>query len=118
MIATVPQSHNAFPASSPSSKRFLFLFSDTGGGHRASAQAVKDEFARLYGDAAEIEMVDVFVEMHRWPFDRFPEWYPAAVGLNAIPWRVTYRLTDTLPARDGVIAYLLALCSQTFVPYA
>ncbi len=85
------------PASAVSSKRFLFLFSDTGGGHRASAQAVKDEMARLYGDAAVVEMVDIFVEMRRWPFDRFPELYPVAVGLNGIPWHVGYHLSDTMP---------------------
>ena len=75
-------------------KRFLFLFSDTGGGHRASARAVKDEFARLYGARAAIDMVDVFVETERWPFDRFPKWYPTLVGLNGIPWGVGFHLSD------------------------
>ncbi|MBN2006393.1 MAG: galactosyldiacylglycerol synthase [Anaerolineae bacterium] len=75
-------------------KRFLFLFSDTGGGHRASAQAVKDEFLRLYGARALIEMVDVFVGMDRWPFDRFPKWYPTIVGWNGVPWSVGYHLSD------------------------
>ncbi len=96
MTAGVRQD-GVFPVPALRPKRFLFLFSDTGGGHRASAQAVKDEFARLYGDAAEVEMVDIFVEMHRWPFDRFPAWYPTVVGMNAIPWRVTYHLTDAMP---------------------
>jgi len=84
-------------ASGVTPKRFLFLFSDTGGGHRASAQAVKDEMVRLYGDAVVVEMVDIFVEMRRWPFDRFPELYPVAVGLNGIPWHVGYHLSDTMP---------------------
>lgn len=75
-------------------KRFLFLFSDTGGGHRASSQAVKAEMERLYGKAAAVEMVDVFIEMDRWPFDRFPDWYPTIVGLNGIPWGVGFHLSD------------------------
>ena len=75
-------------------KRFLFLFSDTGGGHRASASAVKDEFARLYGGHAIVNMVDVFVETERWPFDRFPKWYPTMVRLNGIPWGVGFHLSD------------------------
>ncbi len=78
----------------PQPKRFLFLFSDTGGGHRASAQAVKDEFARLYGSRALIEMVDVFVEMDRWPFDHFPKWYPTIVGWSGVPWGVGFHLSD------------------------
>jgi 1,2-diacylglycerol 3-beta-galactosyltransferase len=98
------------PASAVSPKRFLFLFSDTGGGHRASAQAVKDEMARLYGDAAMVDMVDIFVEMRRWPFDRFPEWYPAAVGLNGVPWQVSYHLSDAPP--------VVNLLSRMVWPYA
>lgn len=75
-------------------RRFLFLFSDTGGGHRASSQAVKAELERLYGSAAVVEMVDIFVEMDRWPFDRLPDWYPTIVGLNGIPWGVGFHLSD------------------------
>jgi 1,2-diacylglycerol 3-beta-galactosyltransferase len=78
----------------PKPKRFLFLFSDTGGGHRASSQAVKGEMARIYGSTATVEMVDIFTEMERWPFDRFPAWYPICVGLNGIPWGVGFHLSD------------------------
>jgi 1,2-diacylglycerol 3-beta-galactosyltransferase len=74
--------------------RFLFFFSDTGGGHRASAQAVRDEMARLYGAAAQVEMVDFFKAMGRWPFHRMPAWYPSMVGLQGVPWSIGYRLTD------------------------
>ncbi len=77
--------------------RFLFLFSDTGGGHRAGAKAVKGEMERLYGNRAQVEMVDFFVELGRWPFNRFPRWYPAMLSLNGIPWGVGYRLSDRLP---------------------
>ncbi len=77
--------------------RFLFLFSDTGGGHRASANAVCAEMQRLYGDAAEVALADIFVEMGRWPFPRFPQWYPKMVKLNALPWRISYQLTDQIP---------------------
>ncbi len=74
--------------------RFLFLFSDTGGGHRASAQAVKDELYRLYGSEVSVEMVDVFLELDRWPFSKLPEWYPALVKLKGIPWGIWFHLTD------------------------
>ncbi len=75
-------------------KRFLFIFSDTGGGHRASANAVKDAMTHLYGSAVEIELVDIFVEMDRWPFDRFPHWYPIFVSMNGIPWGVSFHLSN------------------------
>ncbi len=75
-------------------RRFLFLFSDTGGGHRASSQAVKGEMERLYGAAVSVEMVDIFASLDRWPFDRFPDWYPMFVGLNGIPWGLGYHLSN------------------------
>ncbi len=75
-------------------RRFVFLFSATGGGHRASAQAVKDEIERLYGSEATVELLDVFVALDQWPFYHFPEWYPAAVGLSGIPWGVGFHLSD------------------------
>jgi 1,2-diacylglycerol 3-beta-galactosyltransferase len=94
----------------PKPKRFLFLFSDTGGGHRASSQAVKDEMGRLYGSAAAVEMVDIFTEMERWPFDRFPAWYPICVGLNGIPWGVGFHLSDG--------SHLVRTMSKLVWPYA
>ncbi|MGC9522287.1 MAG: MGDG synthase family glycosyltransferase [Anaerolineae bacterium] len=79
-------------------QRFLFLFSDTGGGHRAASQAVKGEMERLYGRATAVEMVDIFAALDRWPFDRFPAWYPTFVGLNGIPWGVGYHLSNGVKA--------------------
>ncbi|HNT75982.1 MAG TPA: glycosyltransferase [Anaerolineae bacterium] len=75
-------------------RKFLFLFSDTGGGHRAAAQAVRDELMRVYGSGAAIAMIDVLTALRRWPFDRFPAWYPAMVGLNGIPWKLGFYLSD------------------------
>ncbi len=91
-------------------RRFVFLFSDTGGGHRASAQAVQGEMVRLYGTAAAVELLDVFVALDQWPFHRFPEWYPACVGLNGIPWGVGYHLSDG--------AGLVKTMSRIVWPYA
>jgi 1,2-diacylglycerol 3-beta-galactosyltransferase len=75
-------------------KRFLFVISDTGGGHRASARAVRDEIKRLYGDDASIELADIFVEIERWPFYNFPRWYPSMVKFDSVPWGWGYHLTD------------------------
>jgi 1,2-diacylglycerol 3-beta-galactosyltransferase len=45
--------------------RIIFLFSDTGGGHRASANAVASAMAEEYPGRFEIDMVDPFVEGSR-----------------------------------------------------
>ncbi len=90
-------------------RRFLFLFSDTGGGHRASAQAVRDELVRLYGSAAQVEMVDVLVDIGRWPFYHFPRWYPQMFRLRGIPWRMGYWISDN--------RRLVEIASQLTWPY-
>lgn len=76
-------------------KRFLFVVSDTGGGHRAAAQAVRDEMVRRYGAAVDVTIADILVETGRWPFDQAPSWYPRLVGLDSIPWSIGYALTNS-----------------------
>lgn len=78
-----------------SPRRFLFLYSLTGGGHVAAARAVADAMLARFGDAVAVDMVDVFVESGAWPFSRFPDWYPAMLGLGGWPWRAAYRATDS-----------------------
>ena len=94
LVADTPREPPAGTGHWLAPKRFVFLFSDTGGGHRTSAQAVKGEMERLYGAAATVELLDVFVALDQWPFDRFPEWYPSCVGLSGIPWGVGFHLSD------------------------
>lgn len=75
-------------------KHFLFLFSDTGGGHRSGAQAVARALTNLYGSAASVQLIDVFAESRKWPFYHFPGWYPRMLKAHSIPWKVGFELTD------------------------
>jgi len=84
------------------SKHFLFLFSDTGGGHRSGALAVSQAMTSLYGDAATVTLVDVFAELQKWPFDRFSTWYPAMVKGRGLPWKVGFELVDSQAAVDSL----------------
>ena len=42
-------------------KKVLILMSDTGGGHRASAEAVRDAFHERYGGWFQVDMVDLMI---------------------------------------------------------
>ena len=53
-------------------KRVLFLFSDTGGGHRSAFQAIRDAMEIRFGEAVVFDDVDVLREC-RWPFNKQPE---------------------------------------------
>ena len=78
----------------PPTRRFLFLYSRTGGGHLAAARAVAAALNEKFGQDAQVELVDIFAESGRWPFQHFPAWYPTMLGWRGWPWRVFYRATD------------------------
>ena len=87
-------------------KRFLFLFSDTGGGHRAGAQAVAQALQHLYGDQVRVHLVDALLFSQKWPFSRLPAWYPHMVRGRAIPWKIGFRMID----RSWMVEGLTRLC--------
>ena len=75
-------------------RRFLILFSNTGGGHRSPACAVAEALRRGRGEQAQVEVLDALVEYAPFPLDRLPSLYPLMVRMRAIPWAVGYALTD------------------------
>ncbi len=93
-------------------KRFLFLFSDTGGGHRAGAQAVAQALKKMYGDQVQIHLVDALIFSKKWPFSRLPAWYPHMLRGRAIPWKIGFRMTD----RSWMVEGLTRACYPYVLP--
>lgn len=58
--------------------------SDTGGGHRASAQALKAGFDELYPGRFHIDIIDVISDHLMWPLNQLPKLYPFLS--NDAPW--------------------------------
>ncbi|KAJ1616884.1 hypothetical protein T492DRAFT_918070 [Pavlovales sp. CCMP2436] len=56
-------------------RRVRFLFSDTGGGHRASALALQGAIESMYPGQIECDLVDLFVASEVWPFCEAPAAY-------------------------------------------
>ncbi len=75
------------------SKRVLFLFSDTGGGHRSAFRAIQDAMEIRYGDAVAFDAVDVLRELH-WPLNKQPELYPRVVNTSKTLWALMYHSFD------------------------
>ncbi|HEY72855.1 MAG: galactosyldiacylglycerol synthase [Chloroflexi bacterium] len=84
------------------SKRLLFLFSDTGGGHRSAASAVAQALRDLHGERAQVELVDALADYALWPFNRLGKIYPYLVRLGGWGWAAGYRLSDG-PRRIGLL---------------
>ncbi|XP_061952213.1 monogalactosyldiacylglycerol synthase, chloroplastic-like isoform X3 [Populus nigra] len=72
-----------------SPKRVLILMSDTGGGHRASAEAIKAAFNEEFGDDYQVFITDLWSEHTPWPFNQLPRSYNFLVKHEAL-WKMTY----------------------------
>ncbi len=78
------------------SKRVLILMSDTGGGHRAAAEAIREALYIRHGpDMAQVELVDVFREYSPPPLKYMPEFYPWWINHNKSSWGTGYNLSNT-----------------------
>lgn len=73
--------------------RILFLFSDTGGGHRSAAEAIIEALEAQAPGVCDIHLVDVLKDYAPHPFDGLPEAYPMMVKVPQA-WELGYRLLD------------------------
>ncbi|CAN6195987.1 unnamed protein product [Urochloa humidicola] len=70
-------------------KKVLILMSDTGGGHRASAEAIKAAFIQEYGDDYQVFVTDLWTDHTPWPFNQLPRSYSFLVKHGPL-WKMTY----------------------------
>jgi 1,2-diacylglycerol 3-beta-galactosyltransferase len=75
-------------------KKILILMSDTGGGHRASAEAIAEATAHLYGDEIRARIVDAWRGCSPWPLNRIPDTYPWLVSDGLWLWNALWRTDD------------------------
>ncbi len=71
----------------------LCLSSDTGGGHRASAQALYDCCVTLYGNEFSFNIVDLWTNHSPWPFCNMPKSYFFLVKHPWL-WRLNFRCSE------------------------
>jgi 1,2-diacylglycerol 3-beta-galactosyltransferase len=72
--------------------KVLFLFSDTGGGHRSAAEAIIETLELLYPGQLATEMVDIFRAAPP-PLDLAIPSYPAMARMTAV-WETTYKMSN------------------------
>lgn len=69
--------------------------SDTGGGHRAAAEAISEALQQRYGDKVSVELVDVFKAYSPFPWNYMPELYPWLISHGKSSWGMGYKLSNT-----------------------
>ncbi|GJN33962.1 hypothetical protein PR202_gb22593 [Eleusine coracana subsp. coracana] len=103
-------------------KKVLILMSDTGGGHRASAEAIKAAFMQEFGDDYQVFVTDLWTDHTPWPFNQLPRSYSFLVKHGPL-WKMTYYGTAPrvvhqphFAATSTFIARLLILSPIFFIP--
>lgn len=71
----------------------LFLFSDTGGGHRSAAEAIIEAINLDFPNRISTEMVDFFKAYAPPPFDLASDLYPPMARVPDV-WNFGYKLSD------------------------
>lgn len=94
--------------------RIQILMSDTGGGHRASANALRDAFDVLHPGKIECDIVDIFTEYGPfWPYNDYPRCYKIMAEYSFL-WEAFYRFGET-PFGLALNEFLMeTLCFDAF----
>lgn len=71
----------------------LFLFSDTGGGHRSSTEAIIEALKLEFDDRITTQMVDIFLDAAPRPLSYAPKMYPYMVRVPEV-WGFGYRISN------------------------
>lgn len=88
--------------------RILFLYSDTGGGHRSAVEAISEALSLEFPDQVIADKVDFFKQYAPPPLKFAPEIYPL-VSKSPLVWGMNYRMMDNKRQ--------VSLVTQTATPY-
>ncbi|KAK6941714.1 Diacylglycerol glucosyltransferase, N-terminal [Dillenia turbinata] len=92
-------------------KNVLILMSDTGGGHRASAEAIRDAFQIEFGDEYNIIIKDVVKEYTGWPLNDMERSYKFMVKHVQL-WKVAYHSTSPRWIHNMYLAAIAAFYAK------
>ncbi|KAG2577297.1 probable monogalactosyldiacylglycerol synthase 2, chloroplastic isoform X2 [Panicum virgatum] len=95
-------------------KKVLILMSDTGGGHRASAEALRDAFRIEFGDAYQVLVMDLGKEYGGWPLNDMERSYKFMVR-HARLWKVAFHGTSPRWVHGMYLAALAYLYANEVV---
>ena len=87
-------------------KQVVFLMSDTGGGHRAAADAIRAAMEQRYPGRYAYQLVDVYRRYTPFPFNFMPEIYPQWVNHSPSSWGFGLRFIDSRSRNRLVMAVI------------
>jgi len=114
-VTTKSRHSSLYMQSSPAQKGTIqVLMSDTGGGHRASANALRDAFDVLYPGQIQVDIVDIYTDYGPfWPYNEYVELYKIMAKYSFL-WKIFYEFGST---PFGLILNDLLLEAFCFDPF-
>eukprot|EP00667_Euglena_gracilis_P006669 EG_transcript_6725 len=94
-------------------KRILILMSDTGGGHRASAEALTGALEEIYPDTVDIAIVDILTDYASFPLKNSVRDYKY-LAAHPWMWHFGFWFTQRQPVRCAAEAVLKGTCGSGF----
>ena len=94
-------------------KRILMLISDTGGGHRASAQAMESMLEQVAPGSTDVRIVDVWTDYCPFPFNGFVPSYQF-MAKHPWMWKLSWYSSATFPMRHILELSSRIGCSRQF----
>lgn len=79
-------------------RRILIFFSDTGGGHRAAANALRDAFYFAHPGEYDCKFVDGFKECAPFPFNHIPDTYFPLTAYTPWLWGALFHTSNLRPS--------------------
>ncbi len=84
-------------------KKILILMSDTGGGHRASAQALQAGFVQRFGDQIQVDIVDMWIDHTPFPLNQIPKSYSFLATRTPRVWKFIWHRGGNPRAAHAVL---------------
>jgi 1,2-diacylglycerol 3-beta-galactosyltransferase len=94
-------------------RKVLILMSDTGGGHRSSAQAIDQALSELFPGKVSVDIVDIWTDFAAWPFNRFVPSY-RFMAKHPLIWRVFYAYGRFPPTKLFTEIMSRSTCYENF----
>ncbi len=84
------------------SRTILIVMSKTGGGHRASAEALKEVFIKEHGDAYQVEIIDLLQDYLPGLMSELPKTYNFMAGKAPWSWGLLWKTTKFRPLAEPI----------------
>jgi 1,2-diacylglycerol 3-beta-galactosyltransferase len=93
-------------------RKILILMSDTGGGHRACAEALRAAFEVRYGTRFKVDVIDLWMKHTPWPLNSVPKSYRFLANEAQWFYKFVYKATEKPQVMTSVMDAALAMSTQ------